>query len=199
MGYGRSKMLMEKHVAAVQAEGRIETVTVRAPWFYGPFQPPRQSTFFKMIRDGKAPIVGDGENRRSMAYIDNLVQGLILAAITPEADGQIYWIADERPYTMNEIVDTVERLLEDEFEQRCAYKRQRLPELAASTAWLVDWLMQAAGLYHQKVHVLSEMNKTIACSVEKAKKELGYRPTVTLEEGMRRSLRALDADLWSDS
>lgn len=199
LGYGRSKMLMEQHVAAVQAEGRIETVTVRAPWFYGPFQPPRQTIFFTMIRDGKAPIVGDGENRRSMAYLDNLVQGLILAAITPRANGQTYWIADERPYTMNEIIDTVERLLEDEFGQRCAHKRLRLPGLASSTAWLVDWLMQAAGLYHQKVHVLSEMNKTIACSVGKAKRELGYQPTVALEEGMRRSLRAIDASRWSDS
>jgi nucleoside-diphosphate-sugar epimerase len=33
------------------------------------------------------------------------------------------------------------------------------------------------------------MNKTIACSIEKAKAELGYRPAVALEEGMRRSLR----------
>jgi nucleoside-diphosphate-sugar epimerase len=37
--------------------------------------------------------------------------------------------------------------------------------------------------------MLSEMNKTIACSVAKAEKELGYRPTMELEEGMRRSLR----------
>lgn len=33
------------------------------------------------------------------------------------------------------------------------------------------------------------MNKTIACSVEKAKAELGYRPTVSLQDGMRRSLK----------
>jgi nucleoside-diphosphate-sugar epimerase len=33
------------------------------------------------------------------------------------------------------------------------------------------------------------MNKTIACSVARAESELGYRPTVALEEGMRRSLR----------
>jgi nucleoside-diphosphate-sugar epimerase len=32
------------------------------------------------------------------------------------------------------------------------------------------------------------MNKTIACSVEKAERELGYRPTIALEEGMRRSI-----------
>ncbi len=32
------------------------------------------------------------------------------------------------------------------------------------------------------------MNKTIACSIAKAEKELGYRPAIELEEGMRRSL-----------
>ena len=33
------------------------------------------------------------------------------------------------------------------------------------------------------------MNKTIACSVARAEKELGYNPTIALEEGMRRSLQ----------
>jgi len=45
------------------------------------------------------------------------------------------------------------------------------------------------GFYHQKIHVLSEMNKTIACSIAKAQRELGYNPTIALEEGMRRSLK----------
>jgi nucleoside-diphosphate-sugar epimerase len=33
------------------------------------------------------------------------------------------------------------------------------------------------------------MNKTIACSIGKAQEELGYNPTVDLEEGMRRSIQ----------
>jgi len=189
MNYGRSKMLLEQEVARVSAEGKIETVVIRAPWFYGPYQPDRQILFFKMVRDGKGPIVGSGENRRSMAYLTNLAQGLILAAATPRATGQTYWVADERPYSMNEIIDTIERLLETEFGQTCAHKRMRLPGLASEVALMIDATLQAAGLYHQKIHVLSEMNKTIACSVDKAKRELGYTPSVALEEGMRRSLR----------
>jgi nucleoside-diphosphate-sugar epimerase len=141
-----------------------------------------------MIRDGKAPIVGDGNNLRSMAYIDNLSQGLILAAAAPNAVGQTYWIADEHPYTMNQIIDTIERLLETDLGMPCAHKRLRLPSFAGELAWLADKTLQGLGLYHQKIHVLSEMNKTIACTVEKAKRELGYRPAVALEEGMRRSL-----------
>jgi nucleoside-diphosphate-sugar epimerase len=187
--YGRSKMLMERAVKEWQQSGRIETVIVRPPWFYGPYQPPRQTEFFRMVRDGKGPVVGGGENRRSMAYIDNLAQGLILAARSDRANGQTYWVADERPYSMNEILDTIERLLEKEFGQTCAHKRLRLPGLVADLAGVMDAGIQALGFYNQKIHVLSEMNQTIACSVQKAVAELGYRPPVALEEGMRRSIR----------
>ena len=197
MNYGRSKMLMERAVKGLQQTGEIQTVIVRAPWFYGPWQPPRQTLFFKMIRDGKAPIVGGGGNLRSMAYIDNLCQGMMLAAICPDADGRTYWIADEHPYTMNEIVDTVERLLEEEFDVPCAHKRLRLPGFVSGIAWAMDACLQALGFYHQKIHVLSEMNKTIRCSVARARAELGYEPAIALEEGMRRSLAWLGRT-WPD-
>jgi nucleoside-diphosphate-sugar epimerase len=50
-------------------------------------------------------------------------------------------------------------------------------------------MIQKAGFYNTRIHVLSEMNKTIACSIEKARAELGYEPRIDLEEGMRRSIR----------
>jgi nucleoside-diphosphate-sugar epimerase len=188
MNYGRSKMKMEAAVKEVESRGRLETVIVRPPWFYGPDQPPRQTQFFSMIRQGKGPIVGSGNNLRSMGYIDNLCQGMMLAALTEKARGQVYWIADRRPYSMNEVIDTVERLLADEFKMTVRYKRLRLPGLASEIALLADKMIQGLGLYQTQIHVLSEMNKTIACSVERAQRELGYRPMIALEEGMRRSI-----------
>lgn len=189
MNYGYSKMLMEQAVQQRQQRGDLETVIIRAPWFYGPNQPQRQTLFFKMIRDGKVPIVGTGQNLRSMAYLDNLCQGLVLAATSEHANGQIYWIADKRPYSMNEIVDTIERLLEEEFKIPCAHQRLHLPSIVSEIAWVADKTIQALGFYHPKIHVLSEMNKTIACSIAKAEKQLGYHPQIALEEGMRRSIQ----------
>ena len=188
MNYGRSKMQMELQIKQLEAAGKIETVIVRPPWFYGPNQPPRQVLFFSMIRSGKVPIVGSGNNLRSMVYTDNLCAGLVLAGFVKKARGEVYWIADRRPYSMNEIVDTVERLLEKEFKFRVAHKRVRLPGFASEVAMLADATLQGLGLYNQKIHVLAEMNKTIACSITKAEKELGYQPKIALEEGMRRSL-----------
>jgi nucleoside-diphosphate-sugar epimerase len=188
MNYGRSKMMMELAVKETESKGKLETVIIRAPWFYGPDQPLRQTQFFSLIRHGKMPIVGSGRNLRSMVYVDNLCQGMLLAALTEAARGQVYWIADRRPYSMNEIVDTVERLLGEEFKLPVTYRRVRLPKIVGEVAGLADSLIQTGGYYHTKIHVLSEMDKTIACSVQKAQSELGYRPNVGLEEGMRRSI-----------
>jgi nucleoside-diphosphate-sugar epimerase len=114
---------------------------------------------------------------------------LLLCERVEQARGNVYWIADRRPYPMTEVIDTIERVLESDFGMTCAHERMRLPNVASGVAWLADSMLQSVGLYHQKIHVLSEMNKTIACSIDKAERELGYAPRVELEEGMRRSIR----------
>lgn len=189
MGYGRSKWRMELGLIEARRTGAApEIVIVRAPWFYGPGQPPRQSLFFTMIKEGRFPVVGSGENRRSMAYTDNLAQGILLAATSPAAAGEIFWIADESPYSMNEIVDTVAAVLREDFGMAVSRRRTHLPGIVADGARLADAALQTAGLYQQKIHVLSEMNLTIACSIEKAKRVLGYAPAIALREGMRHSV-----------
>jgi nucleoside-diphosphate-sugar epimerase len=186
-GYGRSKMQAELRVLEVVDRG-LDAVIVRPPWFYGPFQPARQTTFFRMVRTGRFPVVGDGEQRRSMVYVDNLVQGIVAAELTPTPPGRGWWIADARPYTVNEIVDTVGRALAAEgFAVRP--NRVRMPAIAGRLAEQADALLQRRGRYVQAIHVLGEMDKTIACDIGTATAELGYRPEVELEEGMRRSIR----------
>ena len=186
MNYGKSKMQMEQ----VVKESGLDYVLVRAPWFYGPNQPPRQTTFFQMIKKGMFPIVGSGENMRSMAYVDNLCHGLQCAAETPGAAHQTYWIADSRPYSMNEIVETVGEALRSHG-HTVKPNRFKVPWIIGEFATWADFLIQSLGLYQQKIHVLSEMNKSIACTTEKAAQELGYNPQVSLFEGMSRSLEWL--------
>ena len=187
LGYGRSKMLGELAVLESVDEG-LDATIVRPPWFYGPFQPPRQTTFFKLVRTGRFPVVGDGEQRRSMVYVDNLVDGVLAAELTPAARGKGYWVADARAYTVNEIVDTVGRALTDEgFDVKPP--ATRLPAIAGRLAERGDRMLQGVGRYQQQLHVLGEMNHTIACDISATRAELGYEPRVELYEGMRRSIR----------
>jgi nucleoside-diphosphate-sugar epimerase len=187
LGYGKSKMQGEMAVNESVAAG-LDATIVRPPWFYGPFQPPRQTTFFRMIRKGKFPVIGAGDQRRSMVYVDNLVDGILCAELTPAARGKGYWIADARAYTVSEIVETVGRALVDEG-LSVQPATTHMPTLAARVAELGDRVLQGVGLYQQQLHVLGEMGHTIAVDISRSTAELGYVPQVELYEGMRRSIR----------
>jgi nucleoside-diphosphate-sugar epimerase len=187
LGYGRSKMLAELAVLDQVRHG-LDAVIVRPPWFYGPHQPARQTTFLTMIRAGKFPIVGDGTQRRSMVYVDNLVDGVLAAERAKVRSGAGYWIADAEPYAFNEIVSTVADALRAEGLQITAECRH-VPSLVGRVAEAGDRVLQRLGLYQQQLHVLGELDKTIACDISAARRDLGYEPQVALAEGMRRSIR----------
>lgn len=188
LGYGASKMKAELAVQEVVGRG-LEAVIIRSPWFYGPRQPGRQTLFFRTVCSGTFPIVGKGNNLRSMAYVDNICQGLLRAALAAPGRGEAFWIADERPYPMMEIIETVRSVLVNDFHFQCRKNVIRLPGLVSEMAYWADRTLQAVGLYNEKIHVVSELNKTIACSVDNACTQIGYNPQVSLREGMRRSVQ----------
>ena len=191
LNYGKSKMMMEKLVKNYVDKGQIEAVIIRPPWFYGPYQPKRQTRFYKMIINGKLPIVGSGDNNRSMACTINICQGIFRAAIEEKANGNIYWISDEHPYPFNYIVSTIKKVLKNEFGILCKNSNINLPDFVSGFAYITDSLIQKAGWYNKEIHVLSEMNKTIACSINKAKSELNYKPEINLYEGTYLSIKPI--------
>lgn len=190
MKYGESKFLTEKFAQDFISHNQAPKITIiRAPWFYGPYQPKRQTLFFSMIKDGKFPIVGNGENKRSMVYTENLSQTIMLAALNKKSDGETYWIADEKPYTMNEIITTTKNVMQNEFGIKCKNTTIKIPSLISDCAYLADKTLQTFGFYHQKIHVLSEMNKNIFCSIKKAENDLQYKPKFNLYSGMTESIK----------
>ena len=188
LAYGRSKMEAEQLVRRAHDRGDVEAVVLRPPWFYGPFQPARQSTWFRAVRTGRFPLVGDGTQRRSMVFTGNLVHAVLRAEAAEKAAGGAYWVADPEPYELREILETVRAACAAEGLEVTGSVR-RLPLAAAKAAEAADRLLQSQGRYVQAVHVLGELGHTIACDVTRARDELGYDPQTTLYDGMRHSIR----------
>ena len=183
LNYGKSKLLAEQSVLKADRDGKMETVVLRPCWFYGEGQPARQTRFFRIIKSGRPIIFGDGKNLRSMTYIENLADALLLAEKTPQARGQVYWISDARAYSTNEIYQTIAELLDVK-----NFRPLHLPGIVSDLCTLADEVFQTAGFYWMDVHVAGEMNKNIACSIGKASRELGYNPRVDLRDGMHRAI-----------
>ena len=64
-----------------------------------------------------------------------------------------------------------------------------MPDFISKVAFMIDKCLQTFGLYNQKIHVLSEMNKNIHCNVSKAEKVLGFVPSRNLDEGMKVAIK----------
>ncbi len=178
LGYGQSKLEAEQLVQRSQERGDLATVIVRPPWFYGPYQPARQTQFFAAVRRGRFPLPGAGLNQRSLVYTGNLVHGLLRAEVAAAAPGRAYWIADAEPCELRSVLDTVRLALRAEGLE-VSDRQPRLPAVAGVMAASLD----------QAVHVLGELKDTIACDISRARAELGYDPATSMLDGMRVSIR----------
>ena len=135
-----------------------------------------------MIHKGNPWLFGDGNNLRSMTYIDSLIQAILLAETSPAATGQLFFIADKNPYTTLEIYNVVAEHLGIQLRPR------HLPALLSGLSELPDKFIQTLRQYSMYIHVAGEMTKNIGCVPEKAERLLGYDPKVGLYEGMGRSI-----------
>jgi nucleoside-diphosphate-sugar epimerase len=180
--YGRSKLRAEEALLELHEPGRFEIVNLRPSMFYGPPVPARHVDIYRRVKSGRMPLVGGGDYRRSVTHVQNLVHAVRLALVTPQAAGGTYYVVDDEIATTCSLVEAMADAL------GVPARFIRLPAFTGSLAYGADRLLEAAGLYSGPVHLLGESNWHVAISSAKAKRELGYAPQRSLQEGMREAV-----------
>lgn len=175
--YGKTKLNAEELIKTYD----IPWVIVRAPVIYGPHQPTVLNRFFlDAFNKRKIYIVGKGDNLRSLCFIDNLVEGLVLLANKADVDGETYIFSDNSPYTFDEIITTISLVIEQKI------KVIHLPNILGNISWQIYNLMgKLFNLYFIELYAIKTMQIHWGCDITKAKKEIGYNPNVTLEMGIK--------------
>ncbi|MEL7449135.1 MAG: NAD-dependent epimerase/dehydratase family protein [Pseudomonadota bacterium] len=180
--YQQTKYDAEPIVKEYNRNGLPATI-IRPAAIYGPGDPERFYMIFKRVGSGSFPMFGGGKTLYHPLYIDNLVDALMLAAQPGVGDGEEYLIADEEYLSIESLVTKVGQAMEVDlkirhfpitpliiaghvFEKVCKPFRITPPIFPRR----VDWFRQ---------------NR--AFSIEKAKSQLGYKPAVGIDEGLRRT------------
>lgn len=111
--YGRSKYEAEQVYKAWQAEAPDDRtlVIVRPTVAFGEQNRGNVYNLLRQIASGKFVMVGDGKNRKSMAYVENVAAFLQYAAVAFKPGVHIYNYIDKPDFTMNVLVGTVNRML----------------------------------------------------------------------------------------
>jgi nucleoside-diphosphate-sugar epimerase len=161
-------------------EGKIDGTSLRGFWFFGPFAPARQLTFVNMFYWPRQIVFGDGKNRRSISHTDNIIEAFLKAENNPATYGNWYWIGNNAPHPT---VDDIYRAIAKELD--VPYKPLYIPKLFCRGFELLDTLLGKFNYLHPTLHAAGKFDYNIAGDIDKAKRDFGYDPKVTLQDAAK--------------
>ena len=116
--YAAAKVAGELYCQAFTATYGLETVTVRYFNVFGPRQDPNSEyaavipKFVMRMLAGERPIVfGDGRQSRDFTFVDNVVEGNLLAAEAPDAAGLTLNVACGEQLNLLDLIAAINRVL----------------------------------------------------------------------------------------
>lgn len=185
--YPESKAMAEI-LALDAASAELGVVAVRPHLVWGPGDTQLVGRIVDRARAGRLALVGGGRALVDTTYIDNAVAALIagLDAVTPEArcSGRAYVVSNGEPRMIRELVEGICRAAGAPFEPREVSLR-----VGRSVGAAVErlWPMLRRDEEPPMTQFLAEQLGTAHWfDPRPARDELGYRPTVSIDEGLRR-------------
>lgn len=117
--YAVSKLTAEQLCTVFNDLYDIETVSLRYFNVFGPYQDPESPyaavipKFLRALAEDRRPIVfGDGEQSRGFTYVDDVVEGNVLAGMVPTAAGRVMNLASDRSISVNAALEMICALLD---------------------------------------------------------------------------------------
>jgi nucleoside-diphosphate-sugar epimerase len=165
------------------ARDGLEVVVIRPAPVYGPGDT-RLLKLFKLAARDRVLLLGNGRPRYHMVYIDDLVEAFRLAGMTPGVSGEAFIVAGAERPTLEDLVRRIGGLT--------GHAPQRILKLPAGPILGLGVLCERVcrplrvnpPLYRRRIEFFVN-NRDY--DIGKAERRLGYRPQVSLDEGLART------------
>ncbi len=189
--YGQSKKNMEELIHRI-ADPSVSITILRPPAVYGP----REEQIYQIFKSAQwrfFPIIGDGKNNQiSLVHVQDVVNGIMLAANHTEAGVQTYFVSSEELYTWEEIRTAVSKMLKQK-----TFTLKLPPKIVKQAAGVIEGASSVFGYYPViNRNKAEELVMEWTCSVDKARKELNYHQQLDLEEGISETIAWYKRHKW---
>ncbi len=188
--YAKSKVLAEKLVLTAN-NASLLTCAIRPHLIWGPEDPHLIPRLIESGREKKLKIVGSGKNMVDITYVDNVAYAHLLAAhnlsISQTAAGNAYFIGQDQPVVLWDWINSL-------------FSKLKIPEVTCSISYPAAYMLGnlLEFVYHlcrmkkepkMTRFLAQQLSKSHYFSHKNARKDLGYRPVVTTEEGLEKLMK----------
>ena len=193
--YGETKTMAEKLVLQTNNSTTFLTCAIRPHLIWGPGDPHLFPRVIQKGKEGKLKVVGDGENLVDIIYVENAALAHVQAFehLTPGSRvcGEAYFVGQERPVKLWDFINQILGHMKIE---------PVMGAIDVTTAYRLGWVMEKAfklaGIQKPEPpmtrFVALNLGKSHYFSHAKAKRDFGYIPRVSIEEGLKRTFKIRD-------
>jgi nucleoside-diphosphate-sugar epimerase len=186
-GYTQTKVEAERLVLEYHRLHGVPAVVLRPGFVYGPRDRTLLPKLIANLRRRHLRFIGTGRRALNTIYVGNLLDAIFLALEKPQAVGQIYNLTDGEPVSKRRFISALVEGL--------GLPKPRpvwVPLLAARImAAVMERQARRAGAAEPPALTqagIKFLGLNLDFSIEKAKRELGYRPRTSFEEGMQQTI-----------
>jgi 2-alkyl-3-oxoalkanoate reductase len=186
-GYTQSKVEAERLALSYQREHGVPVVVLRPGFVYGPRDRTVMPRLIDNLRQRKVRYLGGGRRAMNTIFVGNLVEAVFLVLEKPEAVGQVYNLTDGEFVSKRHFIESIADGLGLPRPKRLSVPLW-LARILATT-----WENQARKRGDSRPPRLTQarlkfLGLNLDFSIEKAKRELGYRPKVGFDEAMKETV-----------
>jgi nucleoside-diphosphate-sugar epimerase len=175
--YALSKWEAELGLSQIAVETGLEVVIIRPPLVYGANAPGNFGALMRAVKKGMPLPLGAIHNQRSLVALDNLVDFIITCITHPKAANQTFLISDGQDLSTAELV-------------------RGLAEAAGTSARLLPvpvGVLEWAGRLVGKGEAVQRLCGNLQIDSSKATTLLGWKPKVSVKEGLRRAVAGMSS------
>ncbi|MBR0180349.1 MAG: NAD(P)-dependent oxidoreductase [Prevotella sp.] len=188
--YGRSKLAAEKYLESLGS--RVPYIILRPTGVYGP----REKDYYMMAKTIKQHsdfAVGYKRQDITFVYVSDVVQAIFLA-LDKGDNGRRYFLSDGEVYQSTTFSDLIHEELGRPWWIRITAPVWVLRIITFCGEYIGRMTGKVTALNNDKFNILRQRNWR--CDIQPAIDELGYKPTVKLAEGVRRSIKWYKEQGW---
>ena len=181
--YALSKSAGDRLVQRMIAEEGLPATIIRPGTFFGPGDRLHFGRIADRLRARKSIIVGRGDNALPFVYVSDVVQGLLLGLDHERAVGEAFNITNDAPLTQQELFGRIACEVGAKPPRvHVPYRALYAGGYAAERLATITRMQRQPPLTRLGVMLFGNNNRH---SIDKARRELGYAPRVSLHEGVR--------------